>query len=206
MNPVTQQPELEEAVAESPSMRADARRNREKVLRAARVCLARDGLDAQMEEIARRAKVGVGTVYRHFPTKDDLVAALAAERFKHLAELARGALEDSDPWQGFCELLRDSAEIQIADRALSEALLERSEVMKENAEKVHLLELVGELMEKAKGTGALRADAEPEDVPMLICALGGAAEMPMMSWERYLAIAIDGLRAPGSTKMPQRAA
>jgi AcrR family transcriptional regulator len=185
-------------------MRADARRNREKVLKAARVCLARDGLDAQMEEIARRAKVGVGTVYRHFPTKDDLVVALAGERFDRLAELARAALEVDDPWEAFCGFLRGGAEIQIADRALSEVMLDRGDVMREHAERVDILGLVDALMNRAKAAGALRQDAEPEDVPMMICALGGAAEMTTMSWERYLALAIDGLRAPGSTPLPSR--
>jgi AcrR family transcriptional regulator len=185
-------------------MRADARRNREKVLKAARVCLARDGLDAQIEEIARRAKVGVGTVYRHFPTKDDLVVALAGERFDRLAERANEALEHEDPWEGFCNLLRASAEIQIADRALSEVMLDSEDVMRAHAERVGILDLVAELMKRAKATGALRKDATPEDVPMMTCALGGAAEMKMMSWERYLALVIDGFRAPGSTPMPKR--
>jgi AcrR family transcriptional regulator len=185
-------------------MRADALRNRKKIVKAARVCLARDGLDAQMEEIARRAKVGVGTVYRHFPTKDDLVVALAAERFERLAELARAAIKHPDPWDGFCEFLRDSAEIQIADRALSEVMLDRGDVMREHAERVDILGLVEVLMNRAKAAGALRQDAEPQDVPMMICALGGAAEMTTMSWERYLALAIDGMRAPGSTPLPRR--
>jgi AcrR family transcriptional regulator len=187
-------------------MRADARRNREKVLKAARACLARDGLDAQIEEIARRAKVGVGTVYRHFPTKDDLVFALAGERFERLAENARAALDEGDPWEAFCDFLRSSAEIQIGDRALSEVMLGSKNVMHEHAERVGILELVEQLMDRAKAAGALREDAEPEDVPMLMCALGGAAEMPMMSGERYLALAIDGFRAPGSTPLPARPA
>ena len=187
-------------------MRADARRNRDKVLKAARVCFARDGLDAQIEEIARRAKVGVGTVYRHFPTKDDLVFALAGERFERLAEHARAALDEEDPWEAFCDFLRSSAEIQIGDRALSEVMLDSKDVMHEHAERVGILELVEQLMDRAKAAGALRKDAEPEDVPMLMCALGGAAEMPMMSGERYLALAIDGFRAPGSTPMPPRTA
>src|ERR671929_2390947 len=97
--------------------RADARRNRERVIKAARWCMARDGLDAQMEEIARRAKVGVGTVYRHFRTKDDLVEALAAERFERLRDLALEALEQEDPWESFAWFMRVSARIQTDDRA-----------------------------------------------------------------------------------------
>ena len=205
MNPVTQKPPPQAATeVASPAIRADAVRNRKKIIKAARVCLAREGLDAQIEEIARRAKVGVGTVYRHFPTKHDLVIALAAERFERLAELARGALQEDDPWEAFCGFLRSSAEIQIADRALSEVMLDKKDVMGEHAKKVGILELVEQLMDKAKAAGALREDAEPEDVPMLMCALGGAAEMQLMSGERYLALAIDGFRAPGSTPMPKR--
>lgn len=205
MNPLTQQPPKQLA-DQIPAMRADARRNREKVLRAARVCLARDGLDAQMDEIARRAKVGVGTLYRHFPTKDDLVVALAGERFDRLAELARAALEQEDPWEAFCDFLRASAEIQIEDRALSEVMLDSNDVMREHAERVEILALVGQVMDRAKESGDLREDAEPEDVPMLTCPLGSAASMPKMNPERYLALAIDGFRAPGGTPMPQREA
>ncbi len=205
MNPVTQKPRSDQAPeVAAPAMRADARRNRAKIVKAAKACLARDGLDAQIDDIAHRAKVGVGTVYRHFPTKDDLVVALCADRFERLAELAQKALEDPDPWHGFCEFVRASAGIQVADRALSEVMLDRSDVMREHAERVDLLGLVGELMKRAKKTGDLRKDAEPEDVPMLICALGGAAEMKMMDWERYLGIAIDGLRAPGTSRLPKR--
>jgi AcrR family transcriptional regulator len=86
-------------------LRADARRNRERVLDAARDCFARHGLDAQMDDIARAAKVGVGTVYRHFPTKEALAEAIAADHFDHLAASAREALENPDPWEGFSAFL-----------------------------------------------------------------------------------------------------
>jgi AcrR family transcriptional regulator len=185
-------------------MRADARRNREKVLKAARTCLARDGLDAQIDEIAQRAKVGVGTVYRHFPTKDDLVFALAGERFDHLAELARAALEEKDPWEAFCAFLRNAAQIQIEDRGLSEVMMDSNDVMREHADRVQIFELVGQVMDRAKASGDLREDAEPADVPMLTCPLGGAAKMPMMNSERFLALVIDGFRAPGATPLPPR--
>ena len=204
MNPVTEKPSPRPASPDTQSKRADALRNRRKIVKAARYCLAKDGLDAQVEEIARRAKVGVGTVYRHFPNKQDLVIALAAERFDRLAELANEALERDDPWEAFCDFLRASAEIQIGDRALSEVMLDSKNVMQEHAERVAILELVSRIMDRAKATGELREDAEPEDVPMLMCALGGAAEMHLMSGERYLGLMIDGFRAPGSTPLPKR--
>src|SRR5262245_41249521 len=85
--------------------RSDAVRNRAKVLAAARRQLADRGLDTQIEQIARDAGVGVGTVYRHFPTKEALLEALAQDKFEGLAGAARAALEVEDPWQGFDDLM-----------------------------------------------------------------------------------------------------
>ena len=93
-----------------PALRADARRNREAVLAAARERFGECGLDCQMDDIARTG-VGVGTVYRHFPTKEDLIAALVADRFERLAERAEQALAERDPWQAFCDLIRHSAAV-----------------------------------------------------------------------------------------------
>src|SRR6476659_3211247 len=173
-------------------MRADARRNRESVIGAARRCMARDGLDAGMEEIARRAGVGVGTVYRHFPTKEALIEGLAQARFERLAELGREALEVEDPWQAFCDFMRASARIQTDDRALSEILVSRQETMRASGEKVGMLDLVAEVMGRAQASGDLRADAAPEDVPMMMCALAGASENPMTDPERYITLVLDG--------------
>src|SRR3954447_24051309 len=101
-------------------LRADARRNREAVIAAAKKLFADQGLDAQMPDVARAAKVGVGTVYRHFPTKDDLIAAMAAERFERLDEKARESLEADDAWEGIAGFIRFSAQIQADDRGLCE--------------------------------------------------------------------------------------
>ena len=195
-------------------LRADARRNRDAVLEAAKELFADQGLDAQMPEIAKAAKVGVGTVYRHFPTKDDLIEALVEERFAVIAERGRQALEEAkqDPWEAFCDYMRFSVELQATDRALSQVFSTRTEVMQAHAESSGTIDRSEKLLKLAQRSGDLRKDADVEDVPMIICGLGHvtaaarAGEMaPGMSWERFLAIVLDGLRAPGSGKLPSRA-
>jgi AcrR family transcriptional regulator len=182
------------------AQRADARRNRQRVIEAARKCMARDGLDAQMEEIARTAGVGVGTVYRHFPTKDDLVEALADDRFDRLAELAQEAFEVADPWEAFAGFMQAGAQIQSEDRALSEVLTSRPETMMRAAERVGILELTARLMRRAQAAGEVRKDADPRDVPLVMCALAGTWCSPFANPDRYIAIVLAGLRPPASGK------
>lgn len=220
MNPATKTSrkalEAEPAQAPEPErvLRADARRNREAVLAAAKKLFAEQGLDAQMPDIAGAAKVGVGTVYRHFPTKDDLIEALVAERFERIAERGRGALDEAkeDPWSAFCDYMRFSVELQSNDRALSQVMSSRPDLMEAHAQGSGTLELSKKLLVLAQKSGELRKDAEVEDIPMIICGLGHVTSAAMagkmapgMSWERFLAIVLDGLRAPGSKKLPARA-
>jgi AcrR family transcriptional regulator len=194
-------------------LRADARRNREAVIAAAAELFAEQGVDAQMPDIAKSAKVGVGTVYRHFPTKDDLIEALVEARFERIAERGREALKEAkdEPWKAFCDYMRFSVELQANDRALSQVMASRADVIQAHAENSGVFELSGKLVALAQKSGDLRKDAEVWDVPMIICGLGHvtqaarAGEMaPGMSWERFLAIVLDGLRAPGSGKLPDR--
>jgi AcrR family transcriptional regulator len=191
----------------APALRADARRNRQAVVAAAKKLFADEGLDAQMPDVARKAKVGVGTVYRHFPTKEDLIAALAAERFERLAEKAREGVEAEDPWEGLCEFIRFAARIQADDRGLCEVMGSRPEVMNASALAVGLDELCDRLVKRAQRSGELRRDIEWEDIPMIACSLGRitAAEAgPAIGrWPRLVEIIIDGLRAPGSSKLPK---
>jgi AcrR family transcriptional regulator len=187
--------DIEITPAPDRAQRADARRNHKRVLEAARRCMARKGTDAQIDEIARLAGVGVGTVYRHFPTKDDLIEALAMARFERLAELAREALQGEDAWRAFETFMRASARIQSEDRALSEVLTSRPETMARAAESVDILGLVSELMARGKATREIRDDADPRDVPMMMCALAGTYRNPHTNPERYIAIVLDGLRA-----------
>jgi AcrR family transcriptional regulator len=177
------------------------------VLEAARACFAEAGLEAQMDDIAYEAGVGVGTVYRHYPTKELLIEALAADHFDRLAKNARAALEQPDPWKGFSDFMHSSAELQANDLALAEVMAEQPGAMREaSQQRADLHEAVAELVARAQASGKLRPDILPADVPMLMCGLGRATHAgskgPTMSWRRYLAIVLDGLRAPGSTRLP----
>jgi AcrR family transcriptional regulator len=195
-------------------LRADARRNREAVLKAAKELFAEQGVDAQMPDIAKAAKVGVGTVYRHFPTKDDLIEALVAARFERIREFGEHALvkAQEQPWEAFRDYMELSVELQANDRALSEVMCSQPDMMEAHAISSGVWELSEKLLGLAQKSGDLRKDAAVEDVPMIICGLGHvtqaalAGEMaPGMSWERFLAIVLDGLRAPGFGRLPDRA-
>lgn len=191
-------------------MRADARRNQQAVVEAARRLMATEGLDTQMDDIARAAGVGVGTVYRHFPTKEDLIVALAEDRFQRLADFAEQALAEDEPGAAFERFLFRGAELQATDQSLSEVMRDRPDAMRTGAERVGLLELVRELLTRAQAAGAIRADAVAEDIPMLMCGLGTStpdSDGPFVtptSWQRFLAVVVDGLRAGGSSEMPPR--
>lgn len=189
--PIAQKPRLQ---------RADARRNHDKVLTAARAQFAEHGLETSMEAIARDAGVGVGTIYRHFPTKEDLLQALADDRFEGLAAAARAALEVEDPWEAFAGFMTHSAQVMANDRALSEAMDQLPGLCSSAAARVDMLGHVGAVIARAQHSGDLRPDVVAEDVPALICGLGSAirseVERPTMSWERYLEIILAGLRSP----------
>jgi AcrR family transcriptional regulator len=188
------------------ALRADARRNREAVIVAAKRLFADKGLDAQMPEIARAADVGVGTVYRHFPTKDDLIAAIATEWFEFMAERAREDLELNDPWEGISDLIRFATQMQADDRGLCEVMGSRPAVMNEGAYAAGLPELVDALVKRAQRSGQLRQDLDWEDVPMIVCGLGGITqsgpEPSVGRWPRLVEIILDGLRAPGTGVLP----
>jgi AcrR family transcriptional regulator len=209
MTPVTEtkRPPAEKSVVVERALRADARRNREAVIGAAKKLFADEGLDAQMPDIAKTAKVGVGTVYRHFPTKDDLIAALAIERFERLAEKVREALEDDDPWEGLCEFIRFAARLQADDRGLCEVMSSRPEVMNASALAVGLDKLTDQMVKRAQRAGDLRKDLDWEDIPMIACSMGSVTQAEMGPglgrWPRLVEIVIDGLRAPGNAKLPK---
>jgi AcrR family transcriptional regulator len=189
------------------ALRADARRNRAAVIEAAKRLFAEQGLDAQMPDVARLANVGVGTIYRHFPTKDDLISALVAERFDRLAQKAREGLENEDPWEAIADFIRFAAEIQAEDRGLCEVMGSRSGMMDAAARGAGLPELSHKLVTRAQRSGQLRRDLTWEDIPMIACGLGRITQSdigPAVGrWPRFVEIILDGIRAPGSAKLPK---
>jgi AcrR family transcriptional regulator len=184
-------------------LRADARRNREKVLAAARAVFAEQGVDAQMDDVARHADVGVGTVYRHFPTKEALLYALTDELFAVIAVHTRTLLTLDDPWEAFTRALWFGAEKTAGDRAFTEILaLTRSFPPRTCPGKEDLLVTVGELMDRCKAAGVMRQDAMVEDIGLLMCGVGSASQMehPVPdAWRRHMAIVLDGLRAQAAS-------
>ena len=179
-------------------MRADAVRNRAKIVDAAKAAFAEIGLETQMEDIARRASVGVGTLYRHFPTKDALVRALIVDKMERMAAVAKAALddEDADPWEAFASVIEQGARQQLEDRALTQvvATQPQSAFQEASQEQTELAALMTELMRRAQRAGAVRPDARPEDIPTLMCGLAAVVHNGR-DWRRYLQLMLDGFRA-----------
>ena len=186
-------------------LRADARRNREKVLAAARAVFAEQGVDAQMDDVARRADVGVGTVYRHFPTKEALLNALSDEVFAVVAVYVRTLLTLDDPWEAFTRAMWFGASKTAGDRAFSEILAATRRFPPRTCPgKEDLQATIAELIDRCKAAGAMREDVIVDDIGLLMCGVGSAAAMEHSvpdAWRRHLGIVLDGLRAgaPGAT-------
>jgi AcrR family transcriptional regulator len=187
------------AVAERP-LRADARRNRERVLTAARAVVAEHGLDAQMDQIAARAGVGVGTLYRHFPTKEALLQALAADRWRTLAEAAGPAFEAGDPWQGLHDWLWRCARLQLENRAWAELTAAAPFTPVAEEEHRELTDVTQRLVDRARAAGAVRDDLAAQDIGMLMCGTCSVIRTTGghdgdTRWERFFSLALEGLRA-----------
>jgi AcrR family transcriptional regulator len=182
-------------------LRADAARNRAKVLDAARAAFAEHGTDAQMEDIARRAGVGVGTVYRHFPTKQALAEALVEERFERTIAYATELLDEPDPWRAIVRSFEFCAAMQEQNRAWAgvlAAIAGGTGLMQPAEHQIGQLSAITERMiERAHAAGALRPDFQPTDMPPLYCGLAAVVQAGVADWRRYLDLMLDGLRAPG---------
>jgi AcrR family transcriptional regulator len=194
------------AIVQRP-LRADAARNRARLLAAAREVFAERGLDATMDEVARRAGVGVGTAYRRFRNRDDLIAALFEERLDDFMAIIDESLADPDPWRGVACFLERSMEMQAEDRGFRDLLLQSAEGRERMRRfRARIRPLVGELVRRAREAGVLRADLVEDDVLLVSLMTGAVADFahgvdPQL-WRRALGLLLDGLRARGASPLP----
>ncbi len=185
-------------------LRADARRNRERILQSAKAVFAQHGADAQMDDVAAQAHVGVGTVYRHFPTKDALMAELIRQKFQHLVESAREGLQrEGEPFDVFADTLRRNADDCARDAAMQHALTGVGEHIWNDSLPVQeeLYALTEQLIERAHRAGTMRTDIAASDIAMLMCGVSSTMNHhgAGFDWRRHLELVIDALRAPTAT-------
>jgi AcrR family transcriptional regulator len=191
------------------ALRADAQRNLVRVLDAAREVFAEQGIDAPVTDIADRAGVGVGTIFRRFPTKDDLLVAVVEQRTEQLIDAADLALESSDPGAAFRSFMGKAAAMHINDVCWCDAagtgLFDRDGV-RELTEL--LVGKIGELLTRAQTAGQVRSDVRALDIPVLLMAVSKSGLMledaVPGAWKRYLGIILDGLRPEAARPLPRR--
>ena len=189
------------------TLRRDAQRNRERIVSSARSLFARDGVDVSVDDITREAGVGMGTLYRHFATKEELIDAVLEDAFDDLVQLAEQAVAAEDAWAGFAGFLEQALAQHAANRGLKDVLAsheqgrERAQAMRER-----IRPLLRQMIERAQGQGTLRADVTAEDIPLVFWTGGRVIEttgaVAPDYWRRYLGLLLDGLRAEAATPLP----
>lgn len=181
-------------------LRADAARNRDRLLAVATQVFGERGLDAPLEEIARQAGVSIGTLYNHFPAREALFDAIFPERLTALDRIAAAALDDPDAWHGFVGFVEGVVELQATDRGLNDALAQRFPVSDGVNEACHRgFRHVDRIIRRARDDGRLREDFESSDLATLIWAMSQVIRESLgvapQAWRRCLAFFLDGLRA-----------
>ncbi|MGH3339645.1 MAG: TetR/AcrR family transcriptional regulator [Propionibacteriaceae bacterium] len=172
-------------------LRVDAERNRLRIVSAARQAFAELGLDVPLEEIARRAGVGIGTLYRRYPTRAELIAAAFEPKMTAYADAARQALAEPDPWRGFCEYVERICAMQAGDRGFTTALTMTFPTAKRfEADRKRAYADFIALVERAKAAGKLRADFVAVDMSMFLMANAGVltatADAAPETWHRLV--------------------
>mgnify|MGYP004482039823 CR=1 FL=1 len=171
--------------------RADAVRNFDALLAAAGAAFAEHGTGASLEEVARRAGVGIGTLYRHFPTRQDLFETVYADEINQLCRFA-GVVAGLDPWTALTTWLRRFVDYVATKRALIEALNRETAMFRASRAAVYA---AGEpLLDRARAAGEVRPDAGFDDVLRLVAGLTAATFADAAQRERVLGFALDGLR------------
>ncbi len=187
--------------------RSDALRNRERILDSARLLLASDGVDVSVDDITRHAGVGMGTLYRHFATKDELVDAVLEEAFDELVSLAEAGVADEDAWRGFTGFLENALARHVANRGLKDVLAgsERGRLRAQGM-RARMRPLLRRMVERAHQQGSLRDDFTAQDMPLVFWTssrvIEATAAVEGEVWRRYLSLLLDGLRATAATPLP----
>ena len=199
---------IHDVSTETRPLRADAERNRKRLLDAAVEVFAEHGLEASTAEIARRAGVGQGTVFRRFPTKDDLVAAIVVDRLGEITDAAAAPLAHPPAEGRVLAFMAELARIHVRDRGLIEAVNGTRALADPAVHDAHgaLMDVVEELVKADREAGLIREDVGAFDVMALGKAVASACEPGLTgaSWKRYLAVVAAGLR-PAPDKLPGRA-
>jgi AcrR family transcriptional regulator len=192
-------------------LRADAARNLTAILRAARATFEEEGVDVGVDEVARRAGVGKGTLYRRFPTKESLVWAVMEDAVSELEE--RLDVEDpdaqSDAWEAFQAFMESAVRFQVENRGFFEAVVS---LLGDEEPPQHLheraLAVMGRQLGRAQEAGVVREDLAPADIGAVLKMIGSCqphgAPMPEEVWQRYLQLLLDGLRAGAGGPLPGR--
>jgi AcrR family transcriptional regulator len=190
-------------------LRRDAERNRQRILKAASEAFNERGLEVSLDEIARYAGVGVGTVYRRFRTKEDLVEALFVDRIDSIAAIAERAIQAPDPWSGLVSFMEQMAGMLAGDLGLRQMLMFATYGQDRVAyARQRNAPLVQRLVERAQAAGQLRTDLQPTDIPFIVFLLAEATQLAHSTcpgiWRRYLTLILDGMRPgrEGITPLP----
>jgi AcrR family transcriptional regulator len=191
----------------SPALRADAARNRRRILDAAAAVFAERGLDASTAEIARRAGVGEATLFRRFPTKDDLIVAILAEQMDAVIATSEQCLLEPDPWRALERFFLAMVELQVTDRGALDAVKE--ECMTSDAlagRRRRIMELMSKLLRRAQEARVVRDDLTAPDLALLTAggsAVAGVAFPGLREdlWRRYAGVILDGMRPEGASKL-----
>lgn len=188
-------------------LRADAERNRQRLIAAAREVFAERGLDVTLDDIARHAGVGVGTVYRRFAGRDELIDAVFENAVQQLIGLAETALANEDPWDGIVQLFETESQDFARNRGLRQVMLESAHgKARATALRERLTPAVSAVIARAQQAGRLRDDIEPTDFPLIQLMLGAVTQhsrnVAPDLWKRYLTLILDGLRNDRSRPTP----
>jgi AcrR family transcriptional regulator len=190
------------------TLRADAERNRQRVLDAARELFAQRGLEATLNDVAHHANVGVGTVYRRFATKQELLDAIFESAIDQIVALAETALTQNNSWDGFVWFVEQLCALTATDRGLREMVYSTAYGGHPvECARLRLVPPISKVVDRARADGHLRADAEHSDMPILSLLAGTVSEwaghVEPELWRRYVALLLEGMRhRDGQPRLP----